>query len=146
MLNQILKFTLVSSIALFLRKRWKRLSGCALAIVAAVYIHGEYLDYVGALPAGTPDAAQAGEYLLTAFLLKNAVIAAAVLVIVVLEVRASRGKRTAAGRTEDTASSATPQDAPLSSEERQGDGFDFLRKRGKLASRTEQLIRGKPAR
>ena len=145
MLNQILKFTLVSGVALFLRKRWKRLSGCALAIVAAVYIHGEYLDYVGALPAGTPAAAHAGEYLLTAFLLKNAVIAAAVLVIVVLEVRASRGKGTATRRTEDTASSA-PQDAPLSSEERQDDGFDFLRKRSKLANRTEQLIRGKPAR
>ncbi len=145
MLNQILKFTLVSGVALFLRKRWKRLSGCALAIVAAVYIHGEYLDYVGALPAGTPAAAHAGEYLLTAFLLKNAVIAAAVLVVVVLEVRASRGKGTAHAQQENAASSA-PADAAPSSGAGQGDGFDFLRKRGKLASRTEQLIRGKPAR
>ena len=106
MLNQILKFTLISSVALFLRKRWKRLSACALAIVAAFYIHGEYLDYVGALPAGTPAAAQAGEYLLTVFLLKNAVIAAAVLVVIVLEVRASRGKGTAHARQENAASSS----------------------------------------
>ena len=145
MLNQILKFTLISSVALFLRKRWKRLSACALAIVAAFYIHGEYLDYVGALPAGTPAAAQAGEYLLTVFLLKNAVIAAAVLVVIVLEVRASRGKGTAHARQENAASSS-PEDAPPSSGAGQGDGFDFLRHRRTLASRSEQVIRGKPAR
>ena len=66
MLNQLLKFTLVSGFLLWLRRRWKWLAGCGGVILAAIYLHGEFLDYVEAFPAGSEEAALAGEYIAVA--------------------------------------------------------------------------------
>ena len=93
MLNQLLKFTLVSGLLLWLHRRWKWLAGCGGVILAAMYLHGEFLDYVEALPAGSEEAALAGEYIAVAFAIKNIVIFASLLTYFLVEMRASKRRR-----------------------------------------------------
>ena len=90
MLNQLLKFTLVSGLLLWLRRRWKWLLGCGAVIVMAMYLHGEFLDYVEALPPGSEEAAIAGEYIAVTFAVKNVVIFASLLTYFLVEMRATR--------------------------------------------------------
>ena len=133
----------------WLRRRWKWLGACVAADLAAIYLHGEFLDYVAALPAGSSQAVTAGGYVPLAFVLKNTVIVGSVLAYSLFEIRASRGRKTnrrrpatnsasrAAG--EPTSGGAPPADSA-------GDGFEFLRHRRKLESRAEKVIKRKPAR
>ena len=46
MLNQLLRFTLVSSILLWLRPRWKGLLTLGVVVILVHVLHGEYLGYV----------------------------------------------------------------------------------------------------
>jgi len=93
MLNQLLKFTLVTGFLLWLRSRWKWLLGCSAVILAAMYAHGEFLAYVAALPPDSPSAAAAGDYISTAFFAKNLVILGALVTYFSVEVRATRRRR-----------------------------------------------------
>ena len=151
MLNQILKLAVVSSVALFFRPRWKRLSACTFAILAAAYAHSEYLDFVAALSAGSGKAASAGEYMLLAFALKNIVIGIAVVAAILPELRRGRRGRRRASADEPAQSEAVGKASPkivesaLSSKTEQGDGFDFLRDGRKLPTRAERLLRDKPS-
>ena len=145
MLNQILKFAVFSSIALFLRTRWKRLSTCIAAILVAVYAHSEYLDYVAALPVDTREAVGASQYVLAGFVLKNSVIIVAILAVVVPELRQSQRRRRRARAAESsrkTVAKASPKlaESGVADETGYGDGFDFLRHRRKLRTRNEQII------
>ena len=93
MLNQLLKFTLVSGFLLWLRRRWKWLVGCGGVIAAAMYLHGEFLDYVEALVPGSEEAAIAGDYIAVAFAIKNVVIFASLLTYFLVEMRASKRRQ-----------------------------------------------------
>ena len=151
MLNQILKFAFVSSIALFLRRRWKRLSACIAAILVAAYAHSEYLDYVAALPVETQKAAGASEFVLAAFVLKNLVIGVAILVVAVPELRYSQSRRRRGigeEKSPKTAAKSSPKIAEpgLADDPSNDDGFDFLRHRGRLRTRNEQILQDKPGR
>ena len=45
MLNQLLKFTLISSLLLWLKPRWRGLLALSALVIAVHTFHGEYLDY-----------------------------------------------------------------------------------------------------
>lgn len=150
MLNQLLKFTLVSGFLLWLRRRWKWLLGCASVIVAAMYLHAEFLAYIEALPPESDRAAAASQYISVAFFAKNVVILGSLLTYFLVEMRASRRNRDRSRRaaspaarspgqnTTAEAGSAANYDAP-------NDGFDFLRHGRKLENRAEKVIKGKPS-
>lgn len=115
-LNQLLKFTLVSGFLLWLRRRWKWLAGCGGVIAAAMYLHGEYLDYVEALPPGSEETTIAGDYIAVAFAIKNVVIFASLLTYFLVEMRASKRRRRHRPRSVDVAgplNRARPLDAAL---------------------------------
>ena len=46
MLNQLLKFTLVSSLLLWLKPRWRGLLGLSVFVLLVHILHAEYLGYV----------------------------------------------------------------------------------------------------
>ena len=80
-LAQLLKIGMVVTILARLRRRWKWLAACVAATLAAIYLHAEFLDYVAALPAGSHQAVTASGYIPLAFVLKNTVIAASLVVL-----------------------------------------------------------------
>ena len=142
---------MVVTILARLRRRWKWLAACVAATLAAIYLHAEFLDYVAALPAGSHQAVTASGYIPLAFVLKNTVIAASLLVYFLSEVRTSRRRKAnrrgwaeassnRAGAESISGEASAPDDAKA------GDGFDFLRHGRKLESRAEKVIKRKPAR
>ena len=62
---------MVSTVLMWLRRRWKWLATCVAAILAAIYLHAEFLDYVAALPAGSNPATTASGYIPLAFALQE---------------------------------------------------------------------------
>lgn len=149
MLNQLLKFTLVSGFLLWLRRRWKWLAGCGGVIAAAMYLHGEFLDYVEALVPGSEEAAMAGEYIAVAFAIKNVVIFASLLTYFLVEMRASKRRRKDRAGTVDVAGTTEPRASPRrgsmsGDDSKADDGFDFLRHGRKLDNRGEKAIKTKP--
>ncbi len=151
MLNQLLKFTLVSAFLMWLRRRWKWLAGCGGVIVAAMYLHGEFLDYVEALVPGSEEAAIAGEYIAVAFAIKNVMIFASLLTYFLVEMRASTRPRKDRSGTGGIAVIAqrgltSRGGSPSGDDSQPDDGFDFLRHRRKLEGRAEKIIKSKPSR
>lgn len=147
-LNQLLKFTLVSGFLLWLRRRWKWLAGCGGVIAAAIYLHGEFLDYVAALPPGSEEATIAGDYIAVAFAIKNVVIFASLLTYFLVEMRASKRGRKHRPRSVDVAGTAEPGPSPRRGSEagddpKTDDGFDFLRHGRKLENRADKVIGSK---
>ena len=151
MLNQLLKFTLVSGFLLWLRRRWKWLVGCGGVIAAAMYLHGEFLDYIEALVPGSEEAAIAGDYIAVAFAIKNVVIFASLLTYFLVEMRASKRRRKDRPDSVHIAWTSEPGPSPrrgsVRGDESKGDdGFDFLRHGRKLESRAEKVIKTKPSK
>ena len=152
MLNHLLKFALVSCVVIFLRQRWKRLTASAAAILIAAYTHSEYLDYVAALPVGSNEAMAASDYVLLAFVLKNTIIGIAILGVIGPEFRRLKHERSRVDSATRARSKTLGQNPPKIAESDQSqnadfdDGFDFLRRRRKLLTRNDQLIRSKPSK
>ena len=151
MFNHLLKLAVVSGAWFYLRTRWKRLLACSAAALAAIHLHGEYVEYVTTLPASASQAVAAGEYMLLALIVKNAVVGISILVVIVPELRRSngrtRGLKDEAGARPDVASNSDHkpvESAPF--KEIRDDGFDFLRHSRKLATRSEKIISGKPSK
>ena len=157
MLAQILRLTMFAAIAMWVRRRWKRLGACAAAILAAVYAHGEFLHFVAALPAGSEQVLTAGEYVPLSFVLKHTVIVGALFAYLMLEVRAWRRKADRRARaitprqttpgTSSTSAESCP-DGALSPQDTGSadDGFDFLRHDRALENRAQKVIKSKPER
>ena len=139
---------MVSTVLMWLRRRWKWLATCVAAILAAIYLHAEFLDYVAALPAGSNPATTASGYIPLAFALKNAVILGSLLAYFLFEMR--RRKTSRRGTAEASSSRAAMESisggASASDTDEADDGFDFLRHGQKLESRAEKVIKRKPAR
>ncbi|MXY55990.1 MAG: hypothetical protein F4029_10575 [Gammaproteobacteria bacterium] len=150
MLNQLLKFTLVSGFLLWLRRRWKWLAACGGVIAAAMYLHGEFLDYVEALPSGSEEATVAGDYIAVAFAIKNVVIFASLLTYFLVEMRASKRRRkdrTAAVDAGTTEPRPSPRRGSVRGDDSKADdGFDFLRHGRKLENRADKVIGSKRAK
>ena len=151
MLNQLLKFTLVSGFLLWLRRRWKWLVGCGAVIAAAMYLHSEFMAYVAALPADSDRAAAASQYISAAFFAKNLVILASLLTYFLVEMRASRRSR---DRRRREGAPAHPSSgvhtatgtAAAANDNAADDGFDFLRHGRKLENRAQKIIKGKTSK
>ena len=149
MLAQLFKVTLVATVLVWVRRRWKCLGACVAAILAAVYLHAEFLDYVAALPAGSNQAVTAGGYIPLAFVLKNTVILGSLLAYLLFEMRTSRRRKTnQRGPAENSSSRAAVESTSggASAPDNADDGFDFLRHGRKLESRAQKVIKRKPAR
>lgn len=151
MLNQLLKFTLVSGFLLWLRRRWKWLVGCGAVIAAAMYLHGEFLDYVDALPLGSEEATVAGDYIAAAFAIKNVVIFASLLTYFLVEMQSSKRRRRDRPVSVDVGATVEPRSAARrgsvgGDESKADDGFGFLRHGRKLENRADKVIGSKRTR
>lgn len=125
MLNQLLKFTLFSSLLLWLKPRWKGLLALCVAVVLVHVIHGEYLGYV--------ELSGDRAFLVWSYILKWAALAVSVLVYLFF-ILSPTGKAAPgaairrASRTPDPVASGTADD-----------GFDFLRDKKQLRSRADMV-------
>jgi len=150
-LVSILKVTMVATILVWVRRRWKWLGACVAAILAAVYVHAEFLDYVAALPAGSDQAATVGGYIPLSFVLKNTVILGSLLAYLLFEMWTwRRRKTTRRGLVENSSSRAAVEStwggASAPDTGNADDGFDFLRHGRDLENRAQKVIKRKPAR
>ena len=157
MLAQLLKVTMVATVGatvvVWMRRRWKWLGACVAAILAAVYLHAEFLDYVAALPASSNQAVVASDYIPLAFVLKLTIIVCSLLAYFLFEIRISRRRNTnrRSSRSTEVLSSRTAVEsisdgASAPDARKTDDGFDFLRRKQKLQGRAEKIINRKPAR
>lgn len=141
MLNQLLRFTLVSSALLWLRPRWRGLLALASAVLLVHLLHGEYLGYV--------ELSGNSDFLVWSYLVKWVALILSVTAYVVLAVYGLKpgGKSvpvrqggTAALKRESTDPSGT---LPAAAAEPADDGFDFLRNKKKLENRADKVIAAK---
>jgi hypothetical protein len=139
-LNQLLKFTLVSSLLLWLRPRWKGLLALAVAVVMVHVLHGEYLEYVQLSGNDTQ--------LVLSYVIKWVVLLAVAAVYVGFLVWGAKPGKSAraAARPPRGGSGRTSQDVPQQAGggARPDDGFDFLRRKKHLENQAEKIISAKP--
>jgi len=128
-LNQLLRFTLVSSLLLWLRPRWRGLLALAAFVVLVQILHGEFLGYV----ALSGDRA----FLPWSYLVKWLALLLAVAIYIFLAVvrAAPRARRATPARAVAASALSSPQ--PVD------DGFDFLRQKKQLQSRADKLLDSK---
>jgi len=126
MLNQLLRFTLVSSVLLWLRPRWRGLLVLAAFVVMVHLLHGEYLRYV--------ELSQNQSFLVWSYGIKWLALVIGVSVYMLFAFPSSgnrnRMKMGAAQEPSDRQPDATVAD----------DGFDFLRRKKSLESRAEKVL------
>ena len=127
MLNQILKFTLFTSLWMWLRPRWRGLLALLVFIGLVTLGHREYLDYVTL--SGDKD------FLIWSYAVKWLLIASGLLVYFLLVVMWPRPRQTRAGK-----STGSKGQAATTAAEPEDDGFDFLRSKKRLQSRAEKLL------
>jgi len=125
-LNQLLKFTLVSSLLVWLRPRWRGLLALGAAVVLVHLLHGEYLGYV--------ELSGDRSLLVWSYVIKWAVLILAALAYLLFVVSGS-------GRGAPMPPRAGARKARQPA--RVDDGFDFLRDKKKLRSRADLIITGK---
>ncbi|MDG2045886.1 MAG: hypothetical protein P8J79_01615 [Halioglobus sp.] len=126
MLNQLLKFTLISSVLLWLKPRWRGLLALSVVVIAIHTFHGEYLDY----------AERSGDYsfLLWSYIIKWIALTAAVLLYIVCTIA---GQNKQMPRVDETRIKKNSRgNAPPSAD----DGFDFLRTKRHLQSRADKIL------
>lgn len=134
MLNQLLKFTLVSSLLIWLKPRWKGLLALCAAVILVHVIHGEYLGYV--------ELSGERSLLLWSYVIKWTALLLAVGTYLFFLFFGAR-KRGAVSQHSRPAGvkAASAQPKPGSD-----DGFDFLRDKKSLQSRSEIIIASKPGK
>lgn len=128
MLNQLLKFTLVSSLLLWLKPRWKGLLALIVSVVLVHVIHGEYLGYV--------ELSDDRGFLVWSYVLKWIALLAAVLVYLFLSLSGVRkGSSPPSRKSGDARAPDEQATAPAAD-----DGFDFLRGKNQLKNRADMVI------
>lgn len=143
MLNQLLRFTLVSSALLWLRPRWRGLLALSAAVILIHILHGEYLGYV--------ELSGNSEFLVGSYVCKWLALIICVLLYVGLAIyglkppqrklatskssKVSKGSN-AAPSEQDESVSQQPEQSPVVAD----DGFDFLRDKTKLENRADKVI------
>jgi len=138
-LNQLLKFTLVSSLLLWLRPRWKSLLALTAGVVLVHVFHGEYLDYV--------QLSGNDGFLVWSYVLKWTALLCVVGAYVAFLMLGARDKQEAGRAVGSQVAPKRKRDAkaaPVPSAASSGDdGFDFLRDKKHLDSRAEKIIQNK---
>ncbi|GAB5451763.1 MAG: hypothetical protein Hals2KO_20910 [Halioglobus sp.] len=130
MLNQLLRFTLVSGALLWLRPRWKGLLALIVFVVLVHVLHGEYLGYV--------ELSGNDEFLVWSFVLKWLALVSGVLAYLFLAVlRTAGGTVSSIDLSKSTELSAAKKPTQIPAK---NDGFDFLRDKKQLQTRAEKLL------
>jgi hypothetical protein len=126
MLNQLLKFTLLSSLLLWLKPRWRSLLAfCALVILVHI-VHNEYLGYV--------ELSGEQAWLVWSYVVKWIVLLSGTLAYIFYGVS---GPKSLAQVQEKPG--VLRQDNPSDSSVTD-DGFEFLRNKKHLQNRAEKLV------
>ena len=125
MLNQLLKVTLISSLLLWLRPRWRGLLTLSVSVVLVHVLHGEYLGYV--------ELSGNDAFLVWSFVLKWLALLCAVTVYLVMTLSSSRGEQSGEGHRRIKGPASSPPEG-------EDDGFEFLRRKKNLDSRAEKLL------
>jgi hypothetical protein len=130
MLNQLLKFTLISSLLLWLKPRWRGLLAlCALVLMVHTF-HGEYLDY----------AERSGDqsFLVWSYVIKWIALTAGVLVYMAYMITGQNNRAQSVHETRIKKKEKKKVNTiPMAD-----DGFDFLRKKKHLQSRADKIVAG----
>lgn len=133
MLNQLLRFTLVSSVLLWLKPRWRGLLALTVVVLLVHVLHGEYLGYV--------ELSGNDGYLLASYAVKWLALLVAVLAYYLFAIRGLSRPRKPAPQA--------PPKPPLVGDAAPpagDDGFDFLRRKKELEGEADKVIarRAKP--
>ncbi len=126
MLNQLLKFTLVSSLLLWLKPRWKGLLALTVSVALVHIIHGEYLGYV--------ELSDDRAFLVWSYVLKWIALLAALAIYLLLSLSGSRKAAPSARKSRAGAAPGEEASGPVD------DGFDFLRDKKQLKNRADMVI------
>ena len=126
MLNQLLRFTLVSSALLWLRPRWRGLLALAAFVGLVHVLHGEYLRYV--------ELSQNQSFLVWSYGIKWFALLIGVSVYILFAFP-SPGNRDRAKMDTDKGPPDRKPDAIAAD-----DGFDFLRRKKSLEGRAEKVL------
>ncbi len=129
MLNQLLKFTLISSLLLWLKPRWRGLLALSVLVVAIHTFHSEYLDY----------SERSGDhsFLVWSYILKWAALAATVLLYMVYMIAGQNSRAQSVGKAHINKKGTVATSAVAD------DGFDFLREKKHLQSRADKIVASK---
>jgi hypothetical protein len=129
-LNHLLKFTLFSTILLWLKPRWRGLLALTVFVILVHVIHAEYLGYV--------ELSEDQQYLVASYFLKWLGLIFALVVYYIFAVAGLRvSGMSAAG---NTGKAATVDERTISSNKDQDDGFDFLREKKELEGKADKLL------
>jgi hypothetical protein len=128
MLNQLLKFTLISSLLLWLKPRWRGLLALSALVIAAHTFHGEYLDY----------AERSGDqsFLVWSYVIKWIVLTVGVLVYMAYMIA---GRNTRAQSVDER---RIKKKVKVNTIPQVDDGFDFLRQKKHLQNRADKIVAG----
>jgi len=126
MLNQLLKFTLISSLLLWLKPRWRSLLAFCVLVILVHVLHGEYLGYVEL----TGDRS----FLIWSYIVKWMALIAGLLIYILYTISGPKA------RTLGAKESKIRKEYPTKSNPIADDGFDFLREKKHLQNRAEKII------
>jgi len=126
MLNQILKFTVLTSIWLWLKPRWRALLAFIVSLVIINVLHREYVNYVEI--SGNQD------FLVWSYILKWSAMLICILAYLLVSAWGISSKKIPPAKVANEPVKLAPKI------EGQDDGFDFLRRKKKLNSQAEKLL------
>ena len=129
-LNQLLKFTLVSSLLLWLKPRWKGLLALSAGVILVHVFHGEYLGYV--------ELSGNDEHLPLSYLVKWVLLFAILGIYIGYLMLGGKAK---GGENKSKTIKVTRSEPPAVAAD---DGFDFLRNKKALQGEADKVIAGKP--
>lgn len=132
MLNQLLRFTLVSSALLWLRPRWRGLLALAAAVFLIHVLHGEYLGYV--------ELSGDRSFLIGSYVFKWVALIISVgayLFLAVYRLKPDRKPPSAREPQRQAPAAGMPETKHTPATD---DGFDFLRRKKTLESRADKVI------
>lgn len=127
MLNQILKFTLVSSLLLWLRPRWRSLLSLVTLVILVHVLHAEYLGYV--------ELSGDQEHLVWSYVVKWLVLLVGIGIYLFYTL--------SVGGTDGNGARSVASTPPAEGSAPKGDGFDFLRQKKQLQNKAEKVIQSK---
>jgi len=133
MLNQILKFTVLTSVWLWLKPRWRALLAFIVSIVVITVLHREYVNYV--------EISGNQGFLVWSYILKWSALLVCIITYLLVSAWGISSKKP------PPAAMAATEPARLAQRvEGQDDGFDFIRRKKKLNSQAEKLLQASKAK
>ncbi len=132
MLNQILKFTVITTVWLWLKPRWRALLAFVVSIIIITVAHREYLNYVEISGNQT--------YLVWSYLLKWSALLVCIIAYLLASAWGISSKKSAPAKAVTESARLAPR------VEGEDDGFDFIRRKKRLNSQAEKLLEASKAR